>query len=295
MLSKLLAILGKRASASTWARYNAVCEQLGLSGTVLFLSFDCDTDQDAAAGLEVADSLYRLGLKASFAVPGAQLLNNRKIYAHLASLGYEFLNHGLRPHAAWNGSRYYAITFYNEMTRQEVEKDIREADAVIREVTGQPPQGFRAPHFGSFQKPEEVAFMHRVCAELGYAYSSTTLPKYALERGPAFFSEGLVELPVMGSWREPHVILDSWNYLEDRVNYRLSATYFERFEETLRLARKSKTPRLLCWYADPSHVLGQKPFEQAMRLAAEYGLPSYTGGQCAGLFRAALEKSPCAA
>jgi hypothetical protein len=292
MLTKLLAIIKKGILPSEWAQYNAICEQLGFSDTSLFLSFDCDTDLDAAASLKIAGFLSGLDLKCSFAVPGTQLLNNRKSYAHLASLGFEFLNHGMLPHAAWNGSQYYGITFYDEMSLKEVEEDIREGDRVVREVTGQSPKGFRASHFGSFQKPEEVAFMHRICADLGYTYASTTLPRYALERGPAFLSKGLVELPVIGSWSEPHTILDSWNYLEDRVNYRLSETYFNLFEETLRMVRKKKLPLLLCWYADPCHVFEQKPFENAMKLITEYGIPSYTGSQCAALFRTALEKTP---
>jgi hypothetical protein len=239
--------------------------------------------------------LSRLGIKASFAVPGVQLLLNLQIYQCLAAQGVEFLNHGFRPHTEWDGTKFYSVTFYNEMPSHEVEEDIRKADAAIREVIGQPPKGFRAPHFGCFQKPEEVAFMHRVCAELGYTYASTTLPSYAFEHGPAFLSQGIVEFPVIGSWRVPNTILDSWNYLEDRVAYRLSRTDFDLFAETLTMSRKKKLPLLLTWYADPSHVLGQPPFIKAMELVAKQGIPSFTGSECAAYFGDLLRGSPCVA
>jgi hypothetical protein len=284
VLKRIIARLKRRQDSPEWDRYRAAAERIGFFQTSLFLSFDCDTDLDAADGVEVVSMLSGLGIKASFAVPGVQLLRNRKIYQRLAAQGIEFLNHGFRPHADWDGTKFYAVTFYNEMSRDEVEEDIRKADAVIREVTGQSPKGFRAPHFGCFQKLEEVAFMHRVCADLGYTYASTTLPSYAFERGPAFLSQGIVELPVIGSWRVPNTILDSWNYLEDRVAYRLSETYFDLFAETLAMSRKKKLPLLLTWYADPSQVLGQPPFMKAMELVARQGIPSFTGSECAARF-----------
>jgi hypothetical protein len=294
MIQRLIARLRRRRDFSVWEQYRVAAKGLNFSKTALFLSFDCDTDPDAAAGLELVSILSGLGIKASFAVPGVQLLANRNVYQRIAAQGVEFLNHGYRSHTDWDGLKYYAVTFYNEMSRREVEEDIRRADAVIREVAGRPPAGFRAPHFGSFQKSEEVAFMHNVCADLGYTYASTTLPVYAFERGPAFLSCGLVEFPVIGSWRIPHTILDSWNYLEDRVNYRLSESYFDLFAETITMSRKKKLPLLLTWYTDPSHVLGQKPFIKAMEFAAAQGIPSFTGSECAACFGARLRGGICA-
>ncbi|SBW10873.1 Putative polysaccharide deacetylase (fragment) [uncultured delta proteobacterium] len=294
MLAKIYSLLKRRFIPPVWRRYTNYLFRNGISSPCFFLSFDCDTDADAAAGIEVVEFLSELGIKASFAVPGTQLVNNRDIYRHLAASGIEFLNHGYLPHTEWDGEKYIARTFYNEMPRDAVEEDIRKADATIRDILGCPPKGFRAPHFGYFQKTDEVAFMHTVCASLGYTYASTTLPAYAFENGPAFLSHGIVELPVIGSWSSPHTILDSWNYLADRVHYTLSDTYYELFAETLIMAEKYALPMLFCWYADPSHVVGQSPFMKAMELVAGKGLATYSGSECAALWAGRLAGASCA-
>ena len=61
------------------------------------------------------------GIRASYAVPGAQLDKGAAVYRSLADAGAEFLNHGSRPHAEWRGDRYYGITFYNEMSTEDVQ------------------------------------------------------------------------------------------------------------------------------------------------------------------------------
>lgn len=289
-------LLRRFARRDQWAAYAQSARRLGLRGPALFLSFDCDTDLDAEAARHVGAFLCERGIQATFAVPGVQLERGRAAYRALAADGFEFMNHGLRPHADFDGQKYYGITFYDQMPLAEVEADIREADALLREILGTTAHGFRAPHFGSFQRPEQVAFMHDICRDLGYAYTSTTLPAFAFAHGPAYLDGELVELPVLGSWAHPDVILDSWNHLEDRVHYRLGDAYLRLFAQTLDAARRNDIPMLLTWYADPCHVCGQPPFEEAMHLVARLGIPTYSGAQCAALMRQALSgAAPCAA
>jgi hypothetical protein len=174
------------------------------------------------------------------------------------------------------------------MPPEEVVEDIRLGHAAVVEVTGLPPLGFRAPHFGSYQAPEQLDLIHRTARDLGYSYCSTTLPQAGLARGPAYPAHGLAELPVMGSARHPLVILDSWNYLSDRKDYRLSPEYLELFEETVRFLFRHDIPALLTWYADPAHVAGQSPFIKAMELVAGLGIRSCSGGECAAMLRPRL-------
>ena len=294
MLQSFLNFFRKPAQSQPWHVYAEHMKRLGVTQTALFLSFDCDTDLDAEAALSLLPLLEQRGIKASFAVPGTQLLRQKNAYKEVASRGYEFFNHGMRPHAEWDGQKYVGRTFYNELTLQEVENDIREADTTLREVLGITPHGFRAPHFGCYQEQEQVAFMHAVCADLGYTYASTTIPAYALERGPAFISQNIVELPLLGSWNNPTSILDSWTYLADRVHYRLSEEYVTLFSETIAASTKQHVPLLLSLYVDPAHVLGQAPFMRMLDMVRELRIPSYTGKECAQFFRGRLEGT-CAA
>lgn len=209
-------------STAMFNDYVAEARKLGLGGRPhLFLSLDCDTDLDATAANEVQDFLESLGIKATYAVPGAQLLKSPEPYQRLAERGAEFMNHGGLPHAEWSVNQWVGITFYDSMSPEAVESDIRRGHEIVTEVIGRPPMGFRAPHFGCYQKPEQIDLLHRTAASLGYHYCSTTIPSFGLKFGPAYETHGLLEIPCFGSARYPETILDSWTYLVDRKRYAL--------------------------------------------------------------------------
>jgi len=266
-------------------RYANHAASLGLSRPILFLSFDCDTDLDPPATIEVMKLLDSLGIKATFAIPGVQLERGIEIYRGVAQRGCEFMNHGHLPHAEWRDDRYVGITFYEDMPISAVEADIRKGHETVTRLTGRPPLGFRAPHFGHFKQPDQLALVHRLAHELGYRYCSTTLPEYALIHGPAPLIDRVVELPAFGSVRAPTSILDSWTHLSDRKNYALAPTYAELMIETVDKLLAEKMPALLTWYADPAHVAGQAPFERAMKHLASLGIQSLSGSETAALGR----------
>lgn len=257
--------------------YVAAAHRLGLERPCLFLSFDCDTDLDADAAEEVHDFLASLGIKATYAVPGAQLLKSPDPYRRLAQRGAEFMNHGGLPHAEWREDHWVGITFYDSMMQGAVEADIRRGHEIVTEVIGRVPLGFRAPHFGCYQKPEQLARLHGTAANLGYQYCSTTIPSFGLTRGPAYETDGLLEFPCFGSARYPETILDSWTYLTDRKQYALGNEYLNLMIETVDFLAKNRVPAILTWYADPAHVVGQRPFYEAMKHIAASGIVSYTG------------------
>ncbi len=258
----------------------------GLDRPLLFLSFDCDTDLDFTAALEVKRFLDGLGVKATWAVPGCQIRRGAATYRAIAASGDEFMNHGELPHTAWAGDRYVSITWYHEMEPAAVEADIAAGDATIREVLGVTPRGFRAPHFGHYGEPEQLALVHGAARRLGYAYCSTTLPAYGLAHGSVVDLGGLVELPTTGSLEAPTSTLDSWSWLTDRRDYALGDTYARLMADTVDALVAARAPILLSWYADPSHVAGQEPFERAMRHLVAAGVPSLRGVEAAALARA---------
>lgn len=258
----------------------------GVDRLYLLLTFDCDTDGDIDVAAAFDADLRRRGIAAGYAVPGSQLHKGAEVWRRVAEHGAEFLNHGGRAHAEFRDGRYWPITFYEQLSTDDVVADITLGDRIVRDVTGATPTGFRAPHFGSFQAPEQLDLVYRTVAALDYRYCSTTTPALALERGPIVAAgHGIAELPTFGSYRNPTTLLDSWTYLTDRVHYTLGETYHELFAETVVEMSERRIPGLLTYYCDPSHVAGQRPFEKALDVIAKYGVPSLHGRDAVRRFR----------
>ncbi len=263
--------------ARTFARWAAQARAVGFDQLVLFLSFDCDTDRDAEAAEALYADLERRGIASSWAVPGTQLRRAPEPYRRIAARGACFMNHGSRPHAEWREDRYHPVTFYDQMTPEEVRADLRAGHDDVLGVIGRAPTGLRAPHFGSFQAPAQRGLLYAVARELGYRWCSTTIPALALEQGPVVRADGLWEIPLFGSWRAPLNILDSWSQLTDRRDYALSHEFYDLFEETVERLLEARLPGVLSYYVDPAHVAGQRAFERALALVERRRLPSLNG------------------
>ena len=257
--------------------YAAHARSSGIDRLYLVLTFDCDTDLDIDAAPVLDRDLRRRGIAAGYAVPGAQLQKGAPVWRAIADGGAEFLNHGARAHAEFRDGRYWPVTFYEQLSADEVVADVTRGHELVRAIVGIDAVGFRAPHFGSFQHPDQLQLLYRTLQPLGYRYCSTTIPSMALTRGPVVAMDGMYELPTMGSYRYPETLLDSWTYLTDRTNYALGDEYAELLEETVRKMSEARMPGLLTYYADPSHVVGQAPFERALDAIARHEIPTLHG------------------
>lgn len=257
--------------------YGALARAAGVDRLYLLLTFDCDTDGDIAIVTQLESDLRKRDIHAGFAVPGAQLEKGASTWRQLGDRGCEFLNHGGRPHTEWRGDRFWPITFYDQLADEAIVSDIQDGHRRVIEITGTTPEGFRAPHFGSFQQPAQLQLLYETLKPLGYRYASTTLPSLGLTHGPFVDMDGIIELPTMGSFRNPTTLLDSWTYLTDRANFALGDEYYELFAETLARMTEYGIPGILTYYADPSHVMGQRPFERALDAVARFNVPSLTG------------------
>lgn len=255
----------------------------GLNGLVLFLSFDCDTDWDIDVAAQLDAFLRERGIVPTYAVPGAQLQKGRDVYSGLAKSGREFMNHGGRPHAEWQGDQYVPVTFYQDMAKDEVVADIELGHAIVTEIAGKSPVGFRAPHFGGFQRDEDLDLIYRTIGKLNYTYASTTVPEKALVNGPAWRIGEIMELPTSGSARYPNLILDTWTQLTDRRRYALGDSYYDLFAETIETFEREGRSALLAWYGDPSHSWAQAPFLKAMDLITQRGIRSVSGSEAVAL------------
>jgi peptidoglycan/xylan/chitin deacetylase (PgdA/CDA1 family) len=275
--------------------YAAKARAQGFERLLLYFTFDCDTDEDAAGALELDPWLRGLGICAAYAVPGIQLTRAASAYRQLAASGAEFLNHGHLPHAEWREDRYVPITFYDQLSTAEVVEDIRRGHETVTDVIGRPPHGFRAPHFGSFQATHQLEVIYRTARELGYSYCSTTVPQTALDHGPVIDRGGLYEIPLFGSYYAPTAILDSWTYLEDRKTFRLGQEYFDLFRDTVDFILANGLPGVLAYYADPAHVVRQKPFLDAIEMITAHRVPSVTADELVTIYQGRRNRDGLAA
>ena len=253
-----------RENDALFLEYGRLARLQGFDHLYIALSFDCDTPEDIPAAEHIHTWLNKQGLKATYAVPGAQLLEGKDTYRRLLDLGADFINHGARPHAEWRDGRYWSITFYNEMTTEEIIEDIKRGHDICQQVLGYSPAGFRAPHFGYFQSAEQREVMYSVLRDLGYEYSTSTLPEYGLRYGPVVKEREIYEIPLSGSYAAPLTILDSWNYIASPYEPVLKDEYANQFVQVIDKMRELKVTGVLNYYVDPAHVVAGKAFYRAM-------------------------------
>jgi peptidoglycan/xylan/chitin deacetylase (PgdA/CDA1 family) len=264
----------KSEKEAVFLKYGNLARQQGFDHLYIALSFDCDTPEDIPAAEQVFQWLSKRGLKATFAVPGVQLLEGAQTYHRLLSMGADFINHGARPHTEWRNGRYWSVTFYNEMTPEDVVEDIRRGHEIVQTVLGYTPVGFRAPHFGYFQEEDQRGLIYETLRQLGYRYDTSTLPQFGLNQGPFVDVRGLYEVPLCGSYADPYVILDSWNYIYSPYYPVAKRDYASLFIETVDRFLALDIPGVLNYYVDPAHVFQSDAFYSAIAHVLDRGLIS---------------------
>lgn len=266
--------LARQFPGLVWSCYGRRARAAGFDRLHLVLSFDCDTPEDAEAAERVHEWLSARDVKATYAVPGAQLEENGATYRRIADKGGRFINHGALPHAQWRDTRYWSVTFYHEMTAGEVVSDITRGHEIVSRVIGVPPTGFRAPHFGLYQEPEQLRVMHGALRTLGYRYSTSTLPSFGIARGPVSRINGILEVPVSGSWESPLIVLDSWGRIVSPERPEIRDDYAAAFIETVDRLTDAGVAGVLNYYVDPAHVHRSPSFYRAIAHAVDRGLTS---------------------
>jgi hypothetical protein len=252
-----------------------LARRAGLDRVWLILSFDCDTPQDAEVALAVHERLLAIGIRPVYAVPGDLLRGAAETYGRIAATGAEFINHGDRMHTAIDPDteRWTSTFFYDQQSREALVRDIVDGDYTIQEVLERRPAGFRTPHFGTFQQPEQLRWLHGELRGLGYGFSTSTVPLWGFRHGPAFDRFGCVELPVSGGAEDPLSILDTWSCFEAPDRVRSPADYED---EAVRLAAAYETAGagIINLYGDPSHVHDSPEFFRAIEVLAAVAQPT---------------------
>ncbi|MBF0299192.1 MAG: polysaccharide deacetylase family protein [Oligoflexia bacterium] len=242
-----------------------------LDGFYYILSFDCDTQEDAEAALALYHRLRKEKIYGVYAVPGELLEKHQSIYKEIAhDPQNEFINHGYYTHTFWckERSRHESCFFYNELSPKKIIDDIRRGDQTLRNVLNLPPLGFRAPHFGCFQRPENLKLIHSTIKELNYIYSSSTVPIYSSIYGPIIKMNDLFEFPVTGTFSQPGHILDSWAFFAAPDRNNTPEDYAKELKQLttfLNRANQTKESYLINLYVDPSHVIENDIFLNAIK------------------------------
>lgn len=267
-------VVARLRPAALFARHARLAAEAGLREIALVLSFDCDTEDDARVAWDVHRRLLDLGVNPTYAVPGEVLLAGRAEYERILGTGADFVNHGHRRHTYFDQStgRHASCFFYDQLDRSVVRDDIEAGDATLREFLGRPVEGFRTPHFGHFQEPDELRFLHDVLGDLGYLYSSSTVPTYGFRRGPVSRDLGLAELPVSGMASAPLAILDTWSCFAapDRTR---SPEDYGREGSNLLNRLQAAGGGVINVYGDPIHVHDQPVFFETIARWAEVATP----------------------
>jgi hypothetical protein len=256
-----------------WDPYSIQARESGLQEPLILLSFDSDTDEDADASLSLFERLQDIGIPATFAVPGVQLERGAKAYKALFKQGAKFINHGGAAHTEWRTGRYWSVNFYNQKTPHELREDIRAGHQIFQDVLGQAPIGFRAPHFGHFQDDRALALIHDELSELStYRYCSSSLAYRTRTKGPVIQFEGMLEIPILGTYRWPTRIFDSYGHLLSKENRRVSTNYASKWIEAVRDIHERNIPALLNYYADPSHIADNNEYFEVLEEAKNMGV-----------------------
>lgn len=235
------------------ARLLATARSSGIRKPSFILSFDCDTDRDGPALEHLHPRLRSMGLHPLYAVPGEILFDAASTYRDIAADGAEFMNHGHRRHAAVDAVTGHVLStyFYDPEAPHDWMNDIVLGHKAVTELTGQPPCGFRTPHFGSFESPRALNRLWQLLGQLGYIYSSSTRPLFAAMHGPVFHNHGVAEIPVSGCLDQPNQILDSWGLINNKP---FGASFLiKQIRKYLDLMRSGE-PILLNLYFDPADI-----------------------------------------
>jgi hypothetical protein len=274
----LYRLRGGYARDGLFARYGRLARRAGLDRVWFVLSFDCDTPRDAEVAWEVHERLAAMGVTPVYAVPGDLLREAADVYTRIAQTGAEFINHGDRMHAVFDetAGRWASTFFYEQQPREVVRADILDGDRTVQEVIGRKPLGFRTPHFGTFQAPEQLQWLHGVLGELAYRFSSSSVPLWGFRHGPAFDRFGQLELPVTGGAEAPLSILDTWSCFEAHDRMRTAADY-EREAAGVAEAYARAGAGILNLYGDPSHIHGRDEFFRAVASWLEVAKPTSYG------------------
>ncbi|MHC9539563.1 MAG: polysaccharide deacetylase family protein [Vulcanimicrobiota bacterium] len=244
------------------------------TGGILLLSFDCDTDDDMKALPELTRLLTYFGFSASFALCGELARSYERQTRDLIAQGYEIVNHGYSRHCApgRNGAWESSLSYRN-LTDDSIRREILDCHRMFSTVFKAQPRGFRTPHFGTFQKTEDLERIYAVLSSLGYTYSTSTCGfayPYAFHQNKRLFEIPLTPCP----WHD-RTPFDSWHIIKAPGREHRSSDLWKLFSSMVKWLEQDVKRFVINLYFDPSHVLGEpETFNRFLGICRERKLTS---------------------
>ena len=264
-------LMGNIAPSYFRKRYVKKTKLSGLNDKFFILSFDCDTEKDIEVIKDVHQRLNTLNILPSYAVPGELLKKGKNTYRDLKDNGAEFINHGYLSHTSYlkDNKSYVSTLFYDELSSRKVREDIINGHNNFTDILGEPPVGFRTPHFGTFQKTKQLKFLYSVLNDLNYVFSTSTSPSKAMWNGSIIKTpSGILEIPVSGCYDYPARILDSWGF-RFSPNRKLNENdYIDQFRKIMKFYQREDTSGVFNIYADPSQIYDWDVFFECMSMTS---------------------------
>lgn len=242
----------------------------GISELFFILSFDCDTRKDIEVIKDVIEKLHVINIKPVLAVPGELLIEGKQVYTTLLDYGVEFINHGYKSHSEKTTKGYISTFDYKDISFDEVADDIKRGDSALKEVLDVQVNGFRTPHFGNFQKKQQLSFLYEVISSLGYKYSTSTIPYFAFKNGSIFKQSDLFEIPVTGLISEPLRIFDSFLFYNNSENSLDSNAYSKEANLLIDFYKTNVNNGIINIYVDPSQIYSSEAFFDAMKTLTKF-------------------------
>jgi len=229
------------------------------------LSFDCDTSEDVRAIPNLLVLLDRYNIKASFALIGTLVEESPGPYRQVVAAGHEIINHGYSKHMEKDEKgEYYSSLFYHQLSQKRIEEEIVWGHECLQKTLGVKPIGFRTPHFGTFQEPNQINILYNLLQKHGYRYSSSVLMLYAKQRGYLRPNRVIQEFPLAARIGAPLSVFDSWGFCRAPGRRLSELDFFPQFKKMMDVAFASKKPMFINIYCDPSHVVNFAGFQQCL-------------------------------
>ena len=84
--------------------------------------------------------------------------------------------------------------------------------------------------------------------------------------------QGLLEIPIVGTYKWPTRIFDSWGHVVDKRECRVSNLYAELLLASITTCIEKDMAVVLNYYADPSHVFENENYFNVLEQAKDLGV-----------------------
>lgn len=237
----------------------------GGSETARFvLSFDLDLEADYRALPWLLNKLKQAGIKASFACIGKFVERYPEIHQRIINDGHEIVNH---TDSHPDHAEFFPNKKFNEITKQQRQREIIQADRVFKKYLNYQAVGFRAPHFAF------VEDIYPILTKIGYRYSSSQLAWRSGTYGTKISYGKIKEWPLSADEDIPWQLVDTYTLFRGtsankKLNKIREQIIIKKLDHLLRATWRKKCFATV--FFDPVDVKKMKNFDRLLKVILKY-------------------------